>query len=103
MTPIDWLLGGDTGVSSKTILSVMTGSEMARPGAPLDGDDFGRCMRGEPTGDEAPLAELWRGFDAVPCRTCGEPTTRFGGECTDCFFSPAAPALVSAFTADDYV
>jgi hypothetical protein len=48
MTPIEWLLSGDTGISSKTILSVMTGSKMSGrygPGVPLDSSDFGRCYR----------------------------------------------------------
>lgn len=45
MTPIDWLLGGDTGVSSKTICAVMTGSKMKGPDVPHDPSDFGRCHR----------------------------------------------------------
>jgi hypothetical protein len=48
MTPMEWLLGGDTGVSSKTILAVMTGNEVSGPfGAdiPYDPSDFGRCYR----------------------------------------------------------
>lgn len=48
MTPIEWLLSGDTGISSKTILSVMTGSAMSgpfRPDIPYDPSDFGRCYR----------------------------------------------------------
>ena len=48
MTPIDWLLGGDTGTSSRTICAVMTGSKLSGPfGAdvPHDPDDFGRCYR----------------------------------------------------------
>jgi hypothetical protein len=48
MTPIEWLLSGDIGVSSKTILSVMTGSKMIStfgPDIPYDNGDFGRCYR----------------------------------------------------------
>lgn len=57
MTPIDWLMSGDTGTSSKTICSVMTGSDAPEfgPDVPHDADDFGRCYR---------LLELfpeWRG------------------------------------------
>ena len=42
---INWLLGSDTGSSSKTILSVMTGTEYAHPSVPCDPGDFGRCYR----------------------------------------------------------
>jgi len=48
MTPIEWLLSGDTGVSSKTICAVMTGSAKADsfgPDVPHDPSDFGRCYR----------------------------------------------------------
>jgi hypothetical protein len=47
MTPIDWLLSDDTGVSSKTICAVMTGAAALSFGAdtPSDPDDFGRCYR----------------------------------------------------------
>lgn len=48
MTPIEWLLSGDTGVSSKTICAVMTGSKMTNcfgPDVPYDSSDFGRCYR----------------------------------------------------------
>ena len=45
MTPIDWLLSNDTGISSKTILSVMTGSHLKCPDVPYDPSDFGRCHR----------------------------------------------------------
>lgn len=45
-----WAVGGDTGISSLTIWSVMTGIPSAtakRNGhsEPLDPDDFGRCWR----------------------------------------------------------
>lgn len=45
MTPIEWLLGDDTGASSKTILSVMTGNKISYPSVPIDTSDFGRCVR----------------------------------------------------------
>lgn len=46
MTPIEWLLSSDTGVSSKTICAVMTGSKPARDSSPpQDPSDFGRCVR----------------------------------------------------------
>lgn len=48
MTPIEWLLRDDTGISSKTICAVMTGSEMGGsfdPDVPHDPSDFGRCYR----------------------------------------------------------
>ena len=49
-SPQAWLLGTDTGESSKTIYAVMTlepgGSVKGCRGAyPLDADDFGRCFR----------------------------------------------------------
>ena len=49
-TPAAWLLGTDTGESSKTIYTVMTlepgGSLKGCRGAyPFDADDFGRCFR----------------------------------------------------------
>lgn len=42
---LSWALGRDTGTSSKTIFSVMTGSELDRSDVPYDPDDFGRCYR----------------------------------------------------------
>lgn len=47
MTIINWLLSGDSGISSKTICAVMTGSKMEDPGPdiPYDPSDFGRCYR----------------------------------------------------------
>lgn len=48
MTPVEWLLSNDTGISSKLICSVMTGCSK-RTGfdacTPSDPDDFGRCYR----------------------------------------------------------
>ena len=46
MTPLDYLLAGDSGISSQTILHVMEGT--ARPrrvSIPWDPADFGRCHR----------------------------------------------------------
>lgn len=42
---IQWLLNDDRGVSSETIVSVMTGCEIRYPDVPHDADDFGRCYR----------------------------------------------------------
>lgn len=43
--PEDWLHGHDTGTSSLTIYTVMTGQRVERTSYPLDPDDFGRCYR----------------------------------------------------------
>lgn len=40
-----WLHNGDTGISSETIWSVMTGRQVKRTGVPQDPADFGRCYR----------------------------------------------------------
>ena len=40
-----WLSNGDTGISSETIWSVMTGHPVRRKGWPSDPSDFGRCYR----------------------------------------------------------
>ncbi len=40
-----WRRNGDTGVSSETIWSVMTGQEVSHHGIPYDPSDFGRCYR----------------------------------------------------------
>lgn len=48
MTPIEWLIGEDTGISSIAILSVMTGcrvDEEFDTSVPQDIGDFGRCYR----------------------------------------------------------
>lgn len=45
MTPTEWLLSGDNGTSSETILAVMTGSSTRYADIPYDNDDFGRCYR----------------------------------------------------------
>ena len=44
-TPIQWLLSGDTGTSSMTLLAGLMRTEYAHPSVPLDVDDFGRCYR----------------------------------------------------------
>lgn len=50
MTPLQWIVGNDTGISSKTIWAVMMGAVEENPhpfqyDVPHDGDDFGRCYR----------------------------------------------------------
>lgn len=48
MTPIEWLLSDDTGISSKTILLVMLKCDDVdsfRPDVIYDPDDLGRCIR----------------------------------------------------------
>lgn len=45
MTPIDWLLSGDTGISSECICGVMTNSKVRDSSPPSDPSDFGRCYR----------------------------------------------------------
>ena len=45
MTPLEWMMCGNTGMSSETILHVMEGTPPPRMGAcvPIDPSDFGRC------------------------------------------------------------
>lgn len=47
MKPIEWMMSGDTGISSETIMSVMEGTSPPRFGVdtPMDPSDFGRCHR----------------------------------------------------------
>ena len=48
MTPNEWMLGSDTGSSSKTIWAVMMGTRITSvfgASVPLDPSDFGRCHR----------------------------------------------------------
>lgn len=40
-----WIKNGDTGVSSETIWSALTGWPVRRHGIPYDPSDFGRCYR----------------------------------------------------------
>ena len=40
-----WIVGDDTGTSSKTIWAVMVGATPRYAGEPSDADDFGRCYR----------------------------------------------------------
>lgn len=43
---LDWLASGDTGISSKTMLSAITGIPISeRPDVPGDIADVGRCVR----------------------------------------------------------
>ena len=45
MTPMQWLMGNDTGTSSKTIFAVMVATPMLDNAVPYDAGDFGRCYR----------------------------------------------------------
>jgi hypothetical protein len=51
MSPLQWITGGDTGISSKTIWAVMMdavdphGDGFNRYDVPYDPSDFGRCYR----------------------------------------------------------
>ncbi|EIL95672.1 hypothetical protein [Rhodanobacter sp. 115] len=47
MTPLEWALSDDTGMSSETIMHVMEGTPPPSYGVsvPQDPDDFGRCHR----------------------------------------------------------
>jgi hypothetical protein len=44
-----WITNGDTGISSETIWTALSGTQMTggcwRPGTPIDASDFGRCYR----------------------------------------------------------
>ena len=44
-TPEEWAIGRDTGTSSMTIYSAITGRKVDRLDIPYDPDDFGRCYR----------------------------------------------------------
>jgi len=44
-SPLDWILGDDTGTSSRTIWGVMMGAKNSDPSVPYDPADFGRCYR----------------------------------------------------------
>ncbi len=44
-SPEEWALGRDTGISSMTIYSAITGIEIDRKDVPHDPVDFGRCYR----------------------------------------------------------
>ncbi len=41
----DWIVGRDTGISSKSIYAAATGATPDQWGVPHDPDDFGRCYR----------------------------------------------------------
>lgn len=45
MRPNEWIVGRDTGTSSKTIWAVMTGTPYNGMDVPYDPSDFGRCYR----------------------------------------------------------
>lgn len=90
-SPEAWLNSGDTGISSKTIWSVMTGRPFPDrhflPSVPLDPSDFGRCHRllerfpewrarlgevAERYPEWAPLVDAWDRMTALHQRD--EPT-----------------------------
>ena len=77
MTPNEWILSDDTGISSKTIWAVMTGTVTAHGGfrvnnfysdVPHDPSDFGRCYRllknfpswRKRIGEMAIVSETWK-------------------------------------------
>ena len=45
MKAIEWLLGRDTGISSKTMCGALVGIKPAWRDVPYDPADFGRCLR----------------------------------------------------------
>ena len=45
MTPEEWVLSRDTGISSKTIWAAMNGAKFDMADIPADPEDFGRCYR----------------------------------------------------------
>ena len=46
MTPAEWLASDDVGISSRYMLTVLTGSNFEPNGpVPSDADDLGRCIR----------------------------------------------------------
>jgi hypothetical protein len=42
---LSWIVGEDTGISSRTIWAVMMGVRPERANVPIDPADFGRCYR----------------------------------------------------------
>lgn len=42
---VEWLVGGDTGISSKTMCAALFGAGPKYSDMPHDADDFGRCLR----------------------------------------------------------
>lgn len=42
---VEWLVGGDTGISSKTMCAALFGVNPKDSDMPHDADDFGRCLR----------------------------------------------------------
>ena len=45
MTPEQWIVSRDTGLSSETIWAVMMGTQAEWASIPYDPSDFGRCHR----------------------------------------------------------
>jgi hypothetical protein len=42
---LEWIVSGDTGISSKTMWAAIMGVEPCDPDVPYDTGDFGRCYR----------------------------------------------------------
>ena len=95
--PLDWIIGDDTGISSKAIWSRMMGRPASRNGFgnhPHDPDDFGRCYRllacfpawrariGElalESREWARLVAYWDAIEASYVSECpGDPSQRAG-------------------------
>ena len=77
---IAWLLSGETGVSSETIVSAVLGIEYEGASPPQDSGDFGRCLElltripelrpqlgkvAEAYPDWAPLVKRWRELEYI--------------------------------------
>lgn len=82
ITPLEWALGRDTGISSEAICAVMAGcnTELGKSCYPSDNGDFGRCYRllklfpewearieemGEVCPGWKPIAENWQELKAL--------------------------------------
>ena len=88
MKPEQWIVSADTGISSKTIWSVMMGVEMSwHASPPLDPSDFGRCFRllvlvpgwrarlpevAARYPEWAPLIREWDELERLYCKAVGE-------------------------------
>jgi hypothetical protein len=98
MTAVEWLLSGDTGISSETICMVMTGSRTPERwwscDTPHDPSDFGRCYRlllrfpewrsrlpevAQRLPKWGPMVEAWDELTALYERLC-EPDGRYTTE-----------------------
>lgn len=94
---LQWVVGSDTGISSKTIWAVMLGAVQGEArwptyGTPADPDDFGRCYRllelipewrgrlhevAERFPDWAPLVENWEELEELFRPVTGTPGIRW--------------------------